>query len=102
MVYNGFLREDPIKHMKDFDVICATTRITGSNEDVVKAFTLPFSLEGKAKDWKNGERKLEEQKRKNLEHSARASTPRHGASRLGVQSSSPGSDHPRLGVDSNA
>ncbi|MED6190003.1 hypothetical protein PIB30_101512 [Stylosanthes scabra] len=48
---------------------------------------------------KNGERKLEEQERRNLEHSARAPTPRHGDSRLGVQSSSPGFSHPRLGMD---
>ncbi|MED6223047.1 hypothetical protein PIB30_070211 [Stylosanthes scabra] len=51
---------------------------------------------------KNGERKLEEQERKNLEHSIRAPTPRRGDSRLGIQSSSPGSNHPRLGVDTNA
>ncbi|MED6116916.1 hypothetical protein PIB30_104822, partial [Stylosanthes scabra] len=46
---------------------------------------------------KNGERKLKEQERKNLEHSVRAPTPRHGDSRLGIQSSSPGSSHPCLG-----
>ncbi|MED6128569.1 hypothetical protein PIB30_099202 [Stylosanthes scabra] len=51
---------------------------------------------------KNGERKLEEQERRNLEHSVRVTTPRHGDSRLGVQSSSPGSNYPRLGVDTNA
>ncbi|MED6224627.1 hypothetical protein PIB30_085968, partial [Stylosanthes scabra] len=51
---------------------------------------------------KNGERKLEEQERRNLEHSARAPTPRRGDLRLGVQSSSPGLSHPRLGVDTNA
>ncbi|MED6211514.1 hypothetical protein PIB30_074444 [Stylosanthes scabra] len=63
---------------------------------------------------KNEERKLEEQERRKLEHSARAPTLRHGASCLGVQSSSPGfshpptprrpksssgPSHPRLGVD---
>ncbi|MED6212819.1 hypothetical protein PIB30_087135 [Stylosanthes scabra] len=46
---------------------------------------------------KNGERKLEEQERKNLKHSIRVPMPRRGDSRLGVQSSSPGSNHPRLG-----
>ncbi|MED6222770.1 hypothetical protein PIB30_067609 [Stylosanthes scabra] len=51
---------------------------------------------------KNGERKLEEQEGRKLEHSARAPTPRRGDSRLGVQNSSPGVDHPRLGVDTNA
>ncbi|MED6201189.1 hypothetical protein PIB30_092460 [Stylosanthes scabra] len=33
---------------------------------------------------KNEERKLEEQERRKLEHSARAPTPRHGDSCLGV------------------
>ncbi|MED6187711.1 hypothetical protein PIB30_079058 [Stylosanthes scabra] len=51
---------------------------------------------------KNKERKLEEQERRILEHSTRAPTPRRGDSRLGVQSSSPGVDHPRLGMDTNA
>ncbi|MED6164185.1 hypothetical protein PIB30_087244 [Stylosanthes scabra] len=42
--------EDPIKHIKDFEVICTTTRRTGGDEDVVKAFALPFSLDDRAKD----------------------------------------------------
>ncbi|MED6189595.1 hypothetical protein PIB30_097591 [Stylosanthes scabra] len=49
---------------------------------------------------KNGERKLEEQERRNLENFARAPTPRRGDSRLSVQSSSPGFSHPRLGIPS--
>ncbi|MED6223772.1 hypothetical protein PIB30_077340 [Stylosanthes scabra] len=53
----------------------------------------------KSGEEKNGERKLEEQERRNLEHSARAPTPRRGDSRLGVQSSSPGLSHPCLGMD---
>ncbi|MED6134424.1 hypothetical protein PIB30_036924 [Stylosanthes scabra] len=39
------------KHLKDFDVICATTRRTSGDEDAVRAFAFPFSLEGRAKDW---------------------------------------------------
>ncbi|MED6217966.1 hypothetical protein PIB30_022582 [Stylosanthes scabra] len=39
------------KHLKVFDVIYATPRSTSGKEDAVKAFALPFSLEGKAKDW---------------------------------------------------
>ncbi|MED6176375.1 hypothetical protein PIB30_087655 [Stylosanthes scabra] len=45
---------------------------------------------------------LEEQKKRNLEHSARAPTPRRGHSHLGVQSHFSGPNHPRLGVDINA
>ncbi|MED6163380.1 hypothetical protein PIB30_079368, partial [Stylosanthes scabra] len=41
-------------------------------------------------EWKNGERKLEEQKRRKLEHSVRAPMPRRRDSRLGGQTSSPG------------
>ncbi|MED6149918.1 hypothetical protein PIB30_067198 [Stylosanthes scabra] len=43
--------KDPIKHIKDFEVICATTRRTDGNEDAVKAFALPFSLDDRAKNW---------------------------------------------------
>ncbi|MED6175195.1 hypothetical protein PIB30_076067 [Stylosanthes scabra] len=46
----GGASEDSIKHLNDFDVICATTQRTGGDEDVVKAFAFPFSLEGRAKD----------------------------------------------------
>ncbi|MED6124872.1 hypothetical protein PIB30_063067 [Stylosanthes scabra] len=41
-------------------------------------------------------KKLEEQKGRKLEHSARAPMPSHGDSRLGVQNSNPGVDHPCL------
>ncbi|MED6152460.1 hypothetical protein PIB30_092348, partial [Stylosanthes scabra] len=51
---------------------------------------------------KNEERKLGEQKRRKLKHSVRAPTPRHGDSRLGIQNSNPGVDHPRLGVAEQA
>ncbi|MED6151342.1 hypothetical protein PIB30_081572, partial [Stylosanthes scabra] len=51
---------------------------------------------------KNEERKLEEQERKNLEHSVRDPTPRRGHSRLGVQSHSSEPSHSCLGVDANA
>ncbi|MED6188307.1 hypothetical protein PIB30_084712 [Stylosanthes scabra] len=51
---------------------------------------------------KNEERKLEEQKGRKLEQSARGPTPRRGDSRLGVQSNNPGVAHPRLGMATNA
>ncbi|MED6186434.1 hypothetical protein PIB30_066669 [Stylosanthes scabra] len=43
--------EDPIKHLKDFDVICATTGRTGGDEDAVKAFAFDKLL-GKLKIFK--------------------------------------------------
>ncbi|MED6126102.1 hypothetical protein PIB30_075093 [Stylosanthes scabra] len=42
--------KDLIKHIKDFEVICATTRRIGGDKDVVKAFTLSFYLDDRAKD----------------------------------------------------
>ncbi|MED6226511.1 hypothetical protein PIB30_104407, partial [Stylosanthes scabra] len=46
---------------------------------------------------KNEERNLEEQEKRNLEHSVRVPMPRRGHS-LGVKSHLSGPNHPRLGV----
>ncbi|MED6126985.1 hypothetical protein PIB30_083745 [Stylosanthes scabra] len=48
---SGLPGEDPIKLIKDFEVICANTRRTGGDEDAAKAFALPFSLDDRGKDW---------------------------------------------------
>ncbi|KAL4276267.1 hypothetical protein AHAS_Ahas20G0190100 [Arachis hypogaea] len=48
--YNGLPREDPLKHLKDFQVACATARRHGANEAAVLVFVFPFSLEEKAKE----------------------------------------------------
>ncbi|KAL4344552.1 hypothetical protein AHAS_Ahas11G0189800 [Arachis hypogaea] len=49
--YNGLPGEDPLKHLKDFQVACSTARRHGSDEVAVMVFTFPLSLEGKAKEW---------------------------------------------------
>ncbi|MED6153397.1 hypothetical protein PIB30_101524, partial [Stylosanthes scabra] len=49
---------------------------------------------------KNEERKLEEQKGKKWEHSARAPTPRHPEQQPWSRSSTPRRGHQRLGVPS--
>ncbi|XP_072087144.1 uncharacterized protein [Arachis hypogaea] len=49
--YNGLPGEDPLKHLKDFQVVCFTARRHGSDEVAVMVFTFSFSLEGKAKEW---------------------------------------------------
>ncbi|KAL4315163.1 hypothetical protein AHAS_Ahas15G0157600 [Arachis hypogaea] len=49
--YNGLPGEDPLKHLKDFQVACATARRHGADEAAVLVFAFPFSLEEKAKDW---------------------------------------------------
>ncbi|MED6178312.1 hypothetical protein PIB30_106368, partial [Stylosanthes scabra] len=42
--FYGRPSEDPIKHIKDFEVICATTRSTGGDEDTVEAFACRSNL----------------------------------------------------------
>ena len=49
--FHGLPGEDPIKHLKDFQVVCTTARRHGADGDAVKVFAFPFSLEGKAKEW---------------------------------------------------
>ncbi|KAL4287380.1 hypothetical protein AHAS_Ahas19G0180400 [Arachis hypogaea] len=49
--YNGLLGEDPLKHLKDYQVTCETARRHGADEATVLVFAFPFSLEGKAKEW---------------------------------------------------
>ncbi|XP_057740029.1 uncharacterized protein LOC130957175 [Arachis stenosperma] len=49
--YNGLPGEDLLKHLKDFQVACATARRHGVDESAVLVFAFPLSLEGKAKEW---------------------------------------------------
>ncbi|KAL4329323.1 hypothetical protein AHAS_Ahas13G0288600 [Arachis hypogaea] len=49
--YNGLSEEDPLKHLKDFQVACSTARRHGADEVAVLVFTFPFPLEKKGKEW---------------------------------------------------
>ncbi|XP_025702904.1 uncharacterized protein [Arachis hypogaea] len=49
--YSGMPGEDPLKHLKDFQVACATARRHGADEAAVLVFAFPFFLEGKSKEW---------------------------------------------------
>ncbi|KAL4329345.1 hypothetical protein AHAS_Ahas13G0290800 [Arachis hypogaea] len=49
--YNGLPGKDPLKHLKDFQVACATAIRHGADEAAVLVFAFPFSLEGKVKEW---------------------------------------------------
>ncbi|KAL4344715.1 hypothetical protein AHAS_Ahas11G0206100 [Arachis hypogaea] len=49
--YHGLSGEDPLKHLKDFQVVCSTIRRHDSDEIAIMVFAFPFSLEGKAKEW---------------------------------------------------
>ncbi|MED6221829.1 hypothetical protein PIB30_058393, partial [Stylosanthes scabra] len=58
--FHDLPKEDPIKHIKDFEVIFATTRRTGGDEDAVKAFALPFSKERQKTGQMSSARKFRE------------------------------------------
>ncbi|QHN81948.1 uncharacterized protein DS421_20g691390 [Arachis hypogaea] len=49
--YHGLPGEDPLKRLKDFQVVCSTARRHGSDEIAVMIFAFSFSLEEKAKEW---------------------------------------------------
>ncbi|KAL4287127.1 hypothetical protein AHAS_Ahas19G0155100 [Arachis hypogaea] len=48
---SGLPREDPLKHLNDFQVACSTARRHGADKVAALVFTFPFSLEEKVKEW---------------------------------------------------
>ncbi|XP_016163332.1 uncharacterized protein LOC107605902 [Arachis ipaensis] len=49
--FHGLSTQDPIRHLRDFQGVCSTTRREGSDEVAIWLFAFPFSLEGRAKEW---------------------------------------------------
>ncbi|KAL4306441.1 hypothetical protein AHAS_Ahas16G0178600 [Arachis hypogaea] len=49
--FHGLPAQEPIKHLRDFQIACSTTRRHGTDETAIWLYALPFSLEGKAKEW---------------------------------------------------
>ncbi|KAL4275958.1 hypothetical protein AHAS_Ahas20G0159200 [Arachis hypogaea] len=49
--YHGLPGQDPIRHLRDFQVACSTARRHGADEITIVVFAFPFSLEGQAKEW---------------------------------------------------
>ncbi|XP_072071922.1 uncharacterized protein [Arachis hypogaea] len=49
--YQGLPAQDPIRHLRDLQGVCSTTRREGSSEVAVWLYAFPFSLEGRAKEW---------------------------------------------------
>ncbi|KAL4365965.1 hypothetical protein AHAS_Ahas07G0158800 [Arachis hypogaea] len=49
--YHGFPGQDPIRHLKNFQVACSTTRRHGADEVAIMVFAFPFSFEAQAKTW---------------------------------------------------
>ncbi|KAL4321728.1 hypothetical protein AHAS_Ahas14G0139500 [Arachis hypogaea] len=44
--YHGLPSQDPIRHLRDFQVACSTVRRHGADEIAIMVFAFPFSLEG--------------------------------------------------------
>ncbi|XP_025685565.1 uncharacterized protein [Arachis hypogaea] len=51
VTFDGLPAQDPIRHLKDFQGVCSTTRREGFDEVAIWLFAFPFSLEGRAKEW---------------------------------------------------
>ncbi|KAL4329121.1 hypothetical protein AHAS_Ahas13G0268400 [Arachis hypogaea] len=48
--FHGLPAQEPIKHLRDFQTACSTTRWHGADKATVWLYAFPFSLEGKAKE----------------------------------------------------
>ncbi|KAL4300215.1 hypothetical protein AHAS_Ahas17G0178600 [Arachis hypogaea] len=48
--YYGLPGQDPIRHLRDFQVACSTARRYRADEIAIIVFAFPFSLEGQAKE----------------------------------------------------
>lgn len=49
--FHGLPSENPHKHLKEFHMVCLSTKPQGVSEDQIKLRAFPFSLADIAKDW---------------------------------------------------
>ena len=49
--FHSLSREDPIKHLKEFHVVCSSMKSNGVLEEKVKFRAFPFSLKDSTEDW---------------------------------------------------
>ncbi|CAN6465742.1 unnamed protein product [Victoria cruziana] len=49
--FHGIENEDPYRHIDEFLDVCATIRVHGVDDDVLRLRVFPFSLKKKAKYW---------------------------------------------------
>ncbi|KAM2322729.1 hypothetical protein ACFXTH_019374 [Malus domestica] len=49
--FHGLSMEDPIKHLKEFEVVCSSMTPVNVDGNILKMKAFPFSLLEKAKDW---------------------------------------------------
>ncbi|XP_019150696.1 PREDICTED: uncharacterized protein LOC109147552 [Ipomoea nil] len=50
-IFRGLAGEDPHKHLKEFQVVCAGMKPRGVTDEHISLRAFPFSLKDKAKDW---------------------------------------------------
>ncbi|XP_031131791.1 uncharacterized protein LOC116033171 [Ipomoea triloba] len=50
-IFRGLVGEDPHKHLKEFQVVCAGMKPCGVTDEHITLRAFPFSLKDKAKDW---------------------------------------------------
>ena len=51
LTFHGVAGEDLHKHLKEFCIVCSTTKPQGTMEEQIKLRAFPFSLADKTKDW---------------------------------------------------
>ncbi|XP_057734503.1 uncharacterized protein LOC130949923 [Arachis stenosperma] len=49
--FHGLPAQEPLKHLRDFQIACSTVRCNGATETSILLAAFPFSLEEKAKEW---------------------------------------------------
>ena len=51
--FHGYDSENPYDHIRDFEAICGTVKITNMTDDEFRLRVFPFSLKDRAKTWLN-------------------------------------------------
>ncbi|KAL4390905.1 hypothetical protein AHAS_Ahas03G0191800 [Arachis hypogaea] len=49
--FHGLPAQEPIKHLRDFQIACSIVKRDGTDETSIPLKAFPFSLEGKAREW---------------------------------------------------
>ncbi|XP_015965517.1 uncharacterized protein LOC107489277 [Arachis duranensis] len=49
--FHGLPAQEPLKHLRDFQIACSTVRRNGATETSILLAAFPFSLEKKAREW---------------------------------------------------
>ena len=49
-LFRGLPGEDPLRHLKEFHVVCSTMKMENIEEDIIELRAFPFSLQDSSKD----------------------------------------------------